>query len=263
MPSRLLARRRRRGRRHEEHDEQERDDVCRRVDDEHVRGANEADQHAADRRPEQHRRADRALEERVRLADRLLVLAEQLRNDHPLRGEVRRPEDAEQEREHERAPPARGARSSGARARGASAARAARRRSSIERRAPSRWTTSRPEGSPATVSPTSSAIITSVICAGESVVTSTNHGQREPRHLRAGRRDHLGGEQRAQRAVAEESPRGSQPSSCSRWWVPAIGDASSHTTESTAPMDAASNIGRRPMAPARRPPSSAPNGRVP
>ena len=43
----------------------------------------------------------RALEERVRAADQRLVLAEQLRHDHLLGGEVRPGERAEQEREHE------------------------------------------------------------------------------------------------------------------------------------------------------------------
>ncbi len=78
--------------------EHERDDVRRGVDEEHARRAEDADQHAGDRRPEQHRRANGALEERVRLRDDALVFAEQLGDDQPLRGEVRGAEGTERER---------------------------------------------------------------------------------------------------------------------------------------------------------------------
>ena len=151
--------------RHEQGDERERDDVRRGVDDQHARRAHHADQHAADRRPEQHRRADRALEERVRLADDLLVLAEELGHDHPLRREVRRAERTEQERERDE------------RRERQVAGPVQHRHEQHQRRAngvreqhrparPSR-VGSVPEGSPVTATPISSAAMTPAIRAGE------------------------------------------------------------------------------------------------
>jgi hypothetical protein len=73
----------------------ERERERRRVDVEDVRRAERRDQEAGERRTEQGARLPRALEHTVGLGDRLLVVAEQLRQDHPLRREVGRVEAAE------------------------------------------------------------------------------------------------------------------------------------------------------------------------
>ena len=64
---------------HERGDEQERHEVGRRVDVEDVRRADQADQDAGERRAEEDRRAVRRLEERRRLRDVGLLLADELR----------------------------------------------------------------------------------------------------------------------------------------------------------------------------------------
>ncbi len=201
-PARLLGLRRGVAGRHEEHDEQERDDVGRRVDDEHVRGSHQADQDAADRRPEQHRRADRALEERIRLAHRLLVLPDQLRKDHPLGREVRRAENAEQERDHHE------------RRQRQVPGPVEHRHEHHQRRAHRIGDQHRaPRSEPLHERPGRKA------CDGEARELGDHHDrhaggrpgrrqheprQREPRHLGAGRGDDLGGEQRPQRSVPED-----------------------------------------------------------
>ena len=107
----LLRRRGHSASRHERPDEQERDGERRRVDEEQRRRADDADQHARGGRPEQHRHARGALEERVRPRHERLVLAEQLWENNSLRTEVRREEgprdedDREQEPEREQAAP--------------------------------------------------------------------------------------------------------------------------------------------------------------
>ena len=84
--------------------------------------------------------------------------------------------------------------------------------------------------------------------------------QREPGHLGACRRDHLGDEQRAQRAVPEDLGAAHARSS-SR--MRGIGEASRNTTPNRQPMTATQSVGRSPIAAPSTPPSSAPNGLVP
>ena len=174
-PRDSAGRRRALRRRHEQRDEQERHEVGGRVDDEHVAAPKTPIRTPRERRAEQHRRADRALEERVRLADGPLVLAEELRQDHPLRREERRAEHAEQQREHEQRPEREVRRSSAAPARAAS--RRARGVGEQHRRAARRaGAASGPAGRPAARSRASSAAITNVIRVAEPDVTSTNQG---------------------------------------------------------------------------------------
>jgi hypothetical protein len=84
----LFLLRRRRPLRHEDRDEEERDEICRRVDHEHRGRTRQPDQQARERGPDEDRHAVCALKERVCLGDPLLVLADQLRDDHLLGGEV-------------------------------------------------------------------------------------------------------------------------------------------------------------------------------
>ena len=70
-------------------------------------------------------------------------------------------------------------------------------------------------------------------------------GKREPGHLRAGRRDDLGEEQRAQRAVPEDLGAAHARSS-SR--IRGIGEKSRNTAPSRQPTTAIQSVGRRPIA---------------
>ncbi len=85
------------------------DEIARRVEVEHVRGPDHADQHAGDRRAEEDRQPVRGLEERRSARDLGLVLADELRHDRALHAEIRRDEDArrgdecEQDRERQQA----------------------------------------------------------------------------------------------------------------------------------------------------------------
>ena len=72
-----------------------------RVDVEDVRRAEERDEDARERRAGEPGEGRAALDDAVRLGDRLLVLADELRQDHPLSREVRRHEAAEGEHERE------------------------------------------------------------------------------------------------------------------------------------------------------------------
>src|SRR4029453_16288166 len=108
-----------------------------------------------ERWPGEDRHAVRALEERVCLADPLLVLADQLRDDHLLRGEV-----------------GRGRRAAGRASRGGGGGPS---QTITARRAPSLPRT-RPPGSPSSASPITSAATTKVVCVAEPLVTSTNQG---------------------------------------------------------------------------------------
>ena len=111
---------------HERRDEQERREVGRRVDVQDVRGADQADQDARQRRPEEDGEAIRSLEQRRCLRHLRLLLADELRDHRALHREVRREEDArhgdegEQHGEGERARGVqqRGSRRTAARARG-------------------------------------------------------------------------------------------------------------------------------------------------
>jgi hypothetical protein len=101
----------RRLRPHEQPDEGQRNEVGGGIDDDHPRRPEPRDQEAGCRRPEQQRDALRSLKECIRLADDPLVLADELRDDRALGGEVRAGQSAEaehedeQERERERAAP--------------------------------------------------------------------------------------------------------------------------------------------------------------
>ena len=72
------------GRVDEQSDEHERDEVGRGVDVEDVRRADDGDQHAGERRPEEDRQAVRSLEERGRRRDVAVLLADELRDDRAL-----------------------------------------------------------------------------------------------------------------------------------------------------------------------------------
>ncbi len=74
------------------------------VDVEHVRRSDRRDQDPGEGRPEEGHRALRSLDDRVRLPDGPLVVADELRQDQPLRREVGREEaaDGEDEDEQER-----------------------------------------------------------------------------------------------------------------------------------------------------------------
>ena len=91
-PPALLGGRQRRARGDEQREEDERDEERRGVDVEHDRRAEGGDQHAGRRGPEQRGGPLRTLEDRVRLRDRALVVADELGQDQPLRGEVGREE---------------------------------------------------------------------------------------------------------------------------------------------------------------------------
>ena len=158
----------------EDEDEQERDGVGRGIHVQDVGRADERDEQACDGRADQRCERRTALDDAVPLRHQPLVLAHELREDRPLRGEVRRHEAAEERDEHEQQPevehPA--ACSSGIDASSGARAKSA---TSIVERAPMRWTRS-PLGIPSSAMGAISAARTSVIFAGEPVVTSTNHG---------------------------------------------------------------------------------------
>ena len=97
----LVRPRARLGSRDEREDQRGRDEVGAAVHDERPRRRDERDEDAAGDRAEEHGDARCALEQRVGAGDDRLVLAEQLRDDHLLRGEVRGTERPEQEREHD------------------------------------------------------------------------------------------------------------------------------------------------------------------
>jgi hypothetical protein len=92
----------------EREDDRESDDEGRGIDQQHTRRTEEADQGAAERRAEDHRQPVRALQESVRLGQRALVLADELRHQTLFRsnrrcreGTDRRDED-EQDGKRER-----------------------------------------------------------------------------------------------------------------------------------------------------------------
>ena len=82
-------------------DREEREDVRSGVDDEHGRSARRRDQYAGEHRPGDLRQLVRAGEDGADLRDGALVLARDLRDDDPRRGEVRRREAADRERRGE------------------------------------------------------------------------------------------------------------------------------------------------------------------
>ena len=84
--------------------------------------------------------------------------------------------------------------------------------------------------------------------------------QRDPGHLRAGRRDDLRGDERTQRAAPEDAGDVHARSS-SR--IRGIGEARRNTTPSRQPRTATHRVGRSPIAAPSTPPRSAPNGLVP
>ena len=116
-----------------------------------------------------------ALDDAVRLRDRRLVLADELRQDHPLRCEVRRHEAAEQEdeREQEREVEQAGRVQDAAARRAAARARRRRRASSCAHPAARRRI---PLGIPKIAIGRISTARTIDIFAADPVVTSTNHG---------------------------------------------------------------------------------------
>ena len=129
----------------------------------------------------------------------------------------------------------------------------------IERRAPNRWT-KLPAGSPAAARPSKLGDDHERHLARRARRREDEPRQREPGHLRAGGRDHLGDEQRAQRAVLEDL-RPAHAKFSSR--ICGIGEASRKKTPRRQPMTPIHKVGRRPIAVPSTPPSSAPNGRVP
>jgi hypothetical protein len=97
----LVSGRKRLALRHEQREEHERDEERGGVDVEHLRRADGRDQQPRQRRTQQRGRALGALDDRIRLRDDALVLAHELREHEPLGREVRRQEDAEQRDERQ------------------------------------------------------------------------------------------------------------------------------------------------------------------
>ena len=153
----------------------ERDEVRGRVDVKDVRGAEERDQDAREGGAGEPGEGGAALDDAVRLGDGALVLADELRQDHPLGREVRRHEAAEQRR---RARAAAGSstdrRRTAAGSRRAAAHARASQTSMVVR--PPRRSTSAPLGMPKIAIGRISTARTMLILAADPVVTSTNHG---------------------------------------------------------------------------------------
>ena len=133
---------------------------------------------------------------------------------------------------------------------------------SIVRRAPSLCSTA-PAGSPAAVTPTSSAIITTVMRAGEWVVTSTNHGSASHVIWVPVVEMISAKSNRAERPVAQDVGAAHAGTSIVSSRSPGVGEASRNSTPSSEPPTLIHIVVRRPIQPPSRPPSSAPMGRTP
>jgi hypothetical protein len=248
------------GGRAEAGDQHDGDEIGRGVDQQDRRRADDADQDPGQRRPGEQRRPRRGLEERLRLGDALLLLAEQLRDDHLLRGKVRRGERAERERDDEQG-------------------RVGQAASPVQDRYDGHQRRSRPVAEQHRATRPEPAEHTP---ARQSEESEPDHfggdhegrlrrragrqqdepRQRHPGHLRAGGRDHLGRQQRDDRPLAEHF-RATHSSASGSSRRCGIGEGSSQSTPAIAPTVAIQSVGRRPIQVPSAPPASAPSGRTP
>ena len=159
---------------YEEADHGERDQERRCVEPHHVRRPEERDQHAGECGTEQIGDVAGALDEAVRLGELLFALTDDGGQDQPLAGEVRAPEGAEQDRDHEdhgERQPADGVQERDER----HDRRPCRVRDQHRGPRPETCTTE-PAGMPSSAIGASSAAKTRPIFVGEPVVTRTNQG---------------------------------------------------------------------------------------
>ena len=246
-------------RRHEEGDERDGDDVGRSVDGQNRRRSDEADQHAGDRRPEQERDPLGALEERACLTDDTLVLAEELRDDDPLGGEVRRRQradresDADEHAERQRVRPVqhRDHEHQGSPSRVADHHRASR-ADAVQQPEAEQPEQRQPEG-----------LRRDHDAHARRRPARRQHepGQRDPRHLRARRRNDLSREEGEDGAVPERPDVHHAASATSR--RRGIGERKSQRTPASAPSVPIQSVVWRPSTVPSAPPSSAPIGRIP
>src|SRR6266511_2685128 len=255
-PLRILLERR--ATRHERGDEEDGDDIAAGIQNQDARRSHHADQDPAERRPEQQRRPRSRLEEGVRLSHLRLVLTEQLGDDHLLRREIGSAERTEPEgdgKQHgEREPSRPVEHRDDEHERGTRSVADDHRPARAE---PAEETTA---GQPEQGEPDELGRHHEARLRGRPGGDEDEPRQSEPGHLRAGRGDDLGAEQRQERRLPEEVLAAHARCSSRR---PGIGEKSRNKTPAEEPATLIHIVSRRPIAPPSTPPSSAPTGRVP